>query len=128
MILPANLAAETFHINTMSETTEIPGEMPRIYPDEPEKPAGPALPAAQPFHPSAGGDGAKEQEQRERAFDAEYEWNGKPLKALSLDRESLFLQLRTAVGAGDIMTAVRDFDGFLADVSSSGRRWGQGTS
>lgn len=100
----------------MSDTLETT-EIPRIYPDQPEKPAGPALPPPLPSTPAAGGgDGAKEQADRDRAFDADYEWNGKALLPLSIDRESLFLQLRTAVGAGDIVAACRDFDGFLADA------------
>jgi hypothetical protein len=100
----------------MSDTTDT-SDIPRIYPDQPEKPAGPALPPPLPATPAAAaGDGAKDQAERDRAFDADYEWNGKALLPLSIDRESLFLQLRTAVGAGDIMAAVRDFDGFLADA------------
>ncbi len=64
--------------------------------------------------PSA--DAAAEQAARDRAFDAEYEWNGQPLHGFALDRESLFAQLRSAVGAPHILIAIRDFDSFLADA------------
>jgi hypothetical protein len=96
----------------MSETNN--DIIPRIFPDQPEKPEAPAMPPALPFKPAAEPDGA--QAARDRAFDAEYEWNGKKLHGFSLDRETLFLEKRTAMGAGDLVAAARDFDGFQADA------------
>jgi hypothetical protein len=54
--------------------------------------------------------------ERARAFDAEYEWNGKPLHPFSIERESLFCEQRLAAGAPPIVKTSGDFNGFLADA------------
>ena len=60
-----------------------------------------------------GDDRAKD---REAAFDAEFAWRGAPLHPFSIDRESLFSEVRLANGAPPIVKTSADFDGFLADA------------
>lgn len=53
---------------------------------------------------------------RQAAFESEFEWNGQPLHPFSISRESLFGQLRLAMGAPLLSRCLADTEGFAADA------------
>jgi hypothetical protein len=59
----------------------------------------------------------QDDETHQKAFDGIHRWQGTELLAYSFGRESLFYQLRAAVGAPDIDTVLIDQDAFLADAA-----------
>ena len=62
-------------------------------------------------------DSDQDDESHQKAFDGTYRWQGEELLPWSFGRESLFYQLRNAVGAPDIDHALADRDAFLADAA-----------
>jgi hypothetical protein len=60
--------------------------------------------------------GGADEAARKRAFGAEFSWRGRALNAFSVGRESLFYELRLAVGAPPLEQTLRDVTGFLGDA------------
>lgn len=58
----------------------------------------------------------EELSEREEAFQSEPEWKGRLLQPFSFSRKALFYQLRLAMGAPDLGTALSDGSAFLADA------------
>jgi hypothetical protein len=53
---------------------------------------------------------------REAAFAAQHQWDGKTLHPLSISRMSCWLQHRFSMGAPELADCLRDLDAFLADA------------
>ena len=59
---------------------------------------------------------ATDEQKRQAAFDGVHRWEGRPLHPFSISRETLFLQLRCAVGAPGIYQAMIDGEAWFGDA------------
>lgn len=90
---------------------------PMVHLDSPDDglPVASARKSLPPKPPKELADPADEQ-RRQEAYDADFEWRGHPLNGFSVSREALFGQLRLAMGAPPLRLCLADPDAFAADA------------
>ncbi len=98
----------------MRAKKQVSATEPRIHLDEAESADRPVtgLPQAPKRETVNPGD----EKAREAAFDADYFWDGVPLKAFSSSREALWGQIRAMAGAPSLGFALVDLESFFADA------------
>lgn len=92
-----------------------PETIPRVHTDAPELATthlGRGAPA-----PRIDSEDPAHETQRQAAFDSAFEWRGKELHPFSISRESLFHQLRLAIGAPVWDSCIEDTYAFTADAA-----------
>ena len=68
------------------------------------------------YRAHGGADEARDEKERQQAFDSAFAWHGRELLPFSSSRYGLFAQHRLAVGAPDLQKCLDDLDAFFPDA------------